>query len=193
MTSPAFWEYLQLFFGVGGLSIAIGSSTFLYYAYRTKAPAIPSEDVARDAIISVIREEIASRNGGKVKICDMGSGLGGLCMAISKAFPEAEVAGLELAWPACLIAWFKKTLCLRGNLSFKCCDFWKHDIGEYDIVVCYLFDSFMRKLGPKLRNESRDNRLIISNTFPLPDDWTPIQRVPVTAKYCRGVIVYRQP
>jgi hypothetical protein len=164
--------------------------TFVYYAIRTKIPLIPTQKAAREALLSVVRTEIRPKQ--KVRIYDLGSGAGGLCLAVAKEFPNAEVIGLEMAWPIWLFACLRQKASRRKNVSFKLINFWKHDIGEADVVFFYLGDVVMKKMGDKLRRETRRGCLIVSNTFPLPPDWPILRRIRIPAKVSKDLYVYRQ-
>jgi len=166
--------------------------TFIYYTCRTKIPLVATQAAARNVILSILKTEIDARPGEKIKIYDLGSGLGGLCRTMAREFPGAGVIGIEMGWPIWLYARTRLILCPQKNLRFLCRDFWKHDIRDGDIVVFYLGDVVMSQMAEKLRRDARPNRLIISNTFPLPKDWAPIQRIPVAARLSKEIYVYRQ-
>ena len=165
---------------------------FTYYALRTKIPLMPTQRAARKIILSVMQAEIASRPEQSIKFYDMGSGLGGLCFTIAKKFPQIDVVGLEMAWPAWLYSVVRQKLSRRNNVRFYCTNFWNHNISDGDIILFYLGYAVMQQMADKLRTEPRTNRLIISNTFPLPKDWEPTQKTPVTALLSKEIIVYRQ-
>jgi SAM-dependent methyltransferase len=172
--------------------ILICAVTFTYYTWRTKIPLVPTQAAARNAVMTVLQAEFEARLDKKIKIYDLGSGLGGLCRTIARRFPDAEVIGIEMAWPIWLFAFARLKLRPRKNLQFLFGDFWKYDISDGDIVVFYLGDVVMAMMAEKLRNEARPNRLIVSNTFPLPKDWAPIQRIPIAAWLSKEIFVYRQ-
>ena len=182
MTSGSFLQAL----------IAVSAITYAYYTWRTQIPLVWTQAAAQKEMIALIKSEIDSRPGQKVKIYDLGSGLGGLCLAIAKTFPDAEIVGMELAWPAWIYSVINQIVRGQKNLSFVRRDFWKQDISDGDIVVCYLGDIVMKRLGDKLRHDARPHRLFISNTFPLPPDWQPIQQIPIAASLSKNLLVYRQ-
>ncbi len=174
------------------LTVAISGVTFVYYTWRTKIPAVPTQQSARSVILDVIRQELQEHPRSQPVIYDLGCGWGGLCLTVAKEFPQAKVIGLELAWPALLVSWVRKLILGRRNFHILRRDFWRYDISNGDIVLCYLGDVVMADLRDKLRREPRANRLLISNTFPLPKDWQPLKRVAIPAVLSKEVIVYRQ-
>lgn len=174
------------------LTIAISGVTFVYYTWRTKIPAVPTQGSARAVILDVIRQELQENPRPQPVIYDLGCGWGGLCLAVAREFPQARVIGLELAWPALVISWLRKLVLGRRNLHIRRSDFWRHDISDGDIVMCYLGDVVMADVRDKLRREAKPGRMFISNTFPLPKDWAPFKRIPIPAVLSKEVIVYRQ-
>jgi SAM-dependent methyltransferase len=182
---------MKIWFFVQGL-IAVLAIAYAYYAWRTKVPLVFTQRAARNVILGLVREEMAARPGQKLKIYDLGAGLGGLCLVLAREFPDAEIVGLEMGWPIWAFAVLRGFLSLRKNVRFLQCDFWKHNISDGDIVLCYLGDVVMADLRDKLRRESRKGRLFISNTFPLPADWPPEQRIPIAAVLSKEILVYRQ-
>ena len=82
------------------LLVAITAITYVYYCWRTRVPIVPTQAPARAEIVAAVKAEVAARPGARLKIYDLGSGTGSLCMAVARAVPEADVVGMELAWPA---------------------------------------------------------------------------------------------
>ena len=171
--------------------IAVIALVYAYYTWRTRVPIVTTQRAARKLIIDRLRRELAARPGETPTIVDLGSGLGGLALAVARAFPQARVIGREYAAPAWLYAEARRRLLGRRNLRFERCDFWTRDLADADIVLVYLGDVVMQHLSDKLRAEPRANRLILSNTFPLPG-WQPVERVAVPVRLSKEIIVYRQ-
>jgi SAM-dependent methyltransferase len=182
---------LGLWFFIQGL-IAILAIAYAYYAWRTRIPLVVTQQAARKVVLDLVRQEVEKKPGQKLKIYDLGAGLGGLCIAVARAFPNAEVIGLEMGGPIWAFAALRGLIGGPKNVRFLKRDFWKFDIHDGDIVMCYLGDVVMKELSEKLRRESRPGRLFISNTFPLPADWRPEQRIPIDAALSKEILVYRQ-
>ncbi len=174
------------------LMVAISGVTFVYYTWRTKVPAVPTQESARNVILDAIRQELQEHPRSQPVIYDLGAGWGGLCLAVAREFPQAHVVGLELAWPALLVSTLRKIAVGQRNLRFRRADFWAYDISDGDIVLCYLGDIVMPALRDKLRREAKPGRLFISNTFPLPSDWAPLKRIAIPAVLSKEILVYRQ-
>jgi hypothetical protein len=180
-----FWFYIQ------GL-IAVLAIAYAYYAWRTKIPLVFTQRAARRVVLDLVKLEVEAHPKKTLKIYDLGAGLGGLCMAVGRMFPDAEVVGLEMGGPIWAFAYLRGLVFGPKNVRFLKRNFWKYDIRDADIVLCYLGDVVMAELRDKLRHESRPGRLFISNTFPLPADWAPTQRIPIDAALSKEILVYRQ-
>lgn len=174
------------------LLVATTAVTYVYYCWRTRVPIVPTQAPARAEIVAAVKAEVAAHPGARLKVYDLGSGTGSLCLAVARAVPEADVVGMELAWPAWGLSMLKQKWARQKNLTFLRGDFWRQDISDGDIILCYLGTIIMPQLSGKLLHEPRANRLIISNTFPLPKEWHPFQRRSVPAMLSKEVLLYRQ-
>lgn len=124
-------------------------------------------------------------------ICELGSGWGGLAVALAKAYPKHTVEGLEqspLPWLA------SRLRCAGGlrNLRFRYGDFMKRDLSGAALVVCYLGGPQMQKLAPKLAAEMRPGTLVLCHTFQLPG-WRPVDTVIADDIYQSPVYLYEVP
>jgi SAM-dependent methyltransferase len=54
------------------------------------------------------------------------------------------------------------------GIEVRLTNFWNVDIGDADVVFCYLFPDVMDRLARKLLRELRPGTLVISCNFPLP-------------------------
>ena len=54
------------------------------------------------------------------------------------------------------------------GIEVRLTNFWNVDIGDADVVFCYLFPDVMGRLARKLLRELRPGTLVISCNFPLP-------------------------
>ncbi len=54
------------------------------------------------------------------------------------------------------------------GIEVRLANFWKADIGDADVVFCYLFPDVMGRLGEKLRKELRPGAFVVSCNFPIP-------------------------
>lgn len=148
---------------------------------------VPTHKAVADEIISLVKKH--EQNADMIKIAELGAGWGGLMRSLAQAFPNAHITGYELSPFAYVFSKLRFLLKTSAELYFK--DFFKADLGGYDIIVFYLTPKLTKQLQEKFENDLKPNTLIISNAFPLPD-WTPIEIVDVKAIVKTPIYVYRK-
>ncbi len=96
-------------------------------------------------------------------IYELGSGWGSMVIALARAFPRAQVRGIELSplpyWVARL-----RTRRMR-NVSLHLGDFHKSDLREAQAVTCYLMISPMPKLAALLDRQLQPGTPVVALTF----------------------------
>lgn len=115
-------------------------SLLLFQAVTGVPPLSATRTEAANAI-ALLRE---SRLPDQAVIYDLGAGWGSLLVALALALPRARIVGIEWSPLPCWIARLRtrrlpNVRMLRGN-------FYDHDIGDAQAVICYL----MRKPMPRL-------------------------------------------
>ncbi len=130
------------------------------------APYVPSSDERIRMMLRMARIQPGER------VVDLGSGDGRL--VISAAALGARAIGYEinpfLTLRARVLAWRAG---LGHRVDFRNSTFLKADLGEYDVVFCYLLPSLMAKVQEKAERELRPGSRIVVNAFPLPA-WKPM-------------------
>jgi hypothetical protein len=101
-------------------------------------------------------------------LADLGSGLGGMLVYLSRQRPDGAYFGIENAPLPFLVGW------LRTRLSGAHCEmsrssFWNTDLARFDVVYAYLSPVPMADLWRKARAEMRPGTLFISNSFAVPN------------------------
>lgn len=121
-------------------------------------------------------------------VVDLGSGWGSLGRFVAKALPTSKVSGYELS----PFPWFVSKLRHIGkkNLSFHRQNFYKVDLADKEVVLCYLFPRAMEKLGPKLKKELKPGAIVISHTFAIPG-WEPTKKWLADDLYTTPVYLYQ--
>ncbi len=113
------------------------------------------------------------------RLIDLGSGLAGTLVRLARAYPAARFVGVETAPLTFALSWLR---CLpRRNCQVHPLSLWRVDLGEYDVVYCFLSPAPMAALWEKARAEMRPGAMLISNSFAVPgvelaevlsiDDW----------------------
>lgn len=155
----------------------------LYYDHKLKIPPAPTLPWVRRRILQALKTHLEKQDA---RIAELGSGWGGLSLAIARTFPQARVEGFELSpFPY----WFSK-LVRRKNLRFKRADIFDVDLSGYDAVVYYLSPVIAERLATKFKTELKPGTLIVSNAFPLPG-FTAIDSAETNIGIKIRVFVYR--
>ncbi len=99
---------------------------------------------------------------------DLGCGLGGPVIGLSSARPEGRYTGFETAPLLFAAAWLRLRLGGADNAEIRFADIWSLDLGDFDVVYCFLSPLPMPALHEKARREMRPGSLLISNSFDVP-------------------------
>ncbi len=110
---------------------------------------------------------------------DLGSGLGGTLCRLARDYPQARFVGVESAPLSFLVSWLR---CLpRRNCRIRYGSLWKAELGDFDLVYCFLSPAPMPRLWEKARTQMRRGARLVSNSFEIPgvpaeqviplDDW----------------------
>jgi len=150
-------------------------------------PPVPTLPKTRRRIMAALQTHL--KDVQPSNIAELGSGWGGLSVALSRIFPDAAITGYEIS-PAPY--WFSKLRCFGRNIHFLRHNFYEADFSAFDVVVCYLSPQHMKKLKSKLEKELPDGALIISNSFSIPD-WKPLEEIRISNwGYKTTIYIYRQ-
>ena len=98
-------------------------------------------------------------------LVDIGCGDGRILRAARQRY-GVRALGFEVNLLAYILARIR-TLGMEG-IEVRLRNFWNVDIGDADVVFCYLFPDVMGRLAQKLVRELRPGALVISCNFPLP-------------------------
>jgi cyclopropane fatty-acyl-phospholipid synthase-like methyltransferase len=110
-------------------------------------------------------EEIEIKPG--MKVADLGSGDGRIVIAFAQK--GAEVVGYEIN--PLLVMWSRiklKKANVHDRARIESVNFWKANLGSFDVVVVFGIGHIMNKLSSKLNSELKTNALIVSNAFTMP-------------------------
>lgn len=106
-------------------------------------------------------------------VYDLGAGDGRFVVTAAKRY-GAVATGFEISVLPYLVAkWRLRRANLGSKAQMKFQDFFKLDLSEADVIVCFLTPNAMKKLGPKLARELRPGARVVSYAFTIPG-WTAI-------------------
>jgi hypothetical protein len=125
--------------------------------FRTQVPFYPSSPLVWNAVAQLLP-------GHPVCLIDIGSGLGGLVLALARKRPDSVFVGIELA----PLPWLFS--CLRARLAgsaarFVRGDYELLDFSDYDVVFAYLSPAAMEALWRKAQREMRPGTMLLSYEF----------------------------
>ena len=127
---------------------------------------------------------------GSGPVIDLGSGWGHFVIRIAKKNPQRQIVGYELS----LLPWFtsivfKKILGLK-NLTLHRQNFYKVNLSEASVLVCYLYPEAMNRIQEKLLLEQPQVDFLISNNFALPS-WKSYKAVQLDDFYKSPIYLYK--
>ena len=133
--------------------------------YRTRVPLYLSGPSVWRAVAQLLPPPRAEKTFAMI---DLGSGLGGLLLALARARPDGRFHGVELAPLPVLISRLRMAWRGQGNCRISWASYWTHDLAAYDVVFAFLSPVPMRELWDKARREMRPGSLFISSSFEVP-------------------------
>lgn len=140
--------------------------TILAYTIRTGVPPMPTSPGTRAVMLRLLPQQIDG------VIYDLGSGWGGLALAIAKRYQHNQVVGIELSPIPWLFARARLAMWPRPNLTYRRADLLGERLYNAGAIVCYLMPRVMQKLAPKLDDELRPGTVVVAYSFAV-NHWRP--------------------
>ena len=170
--APWWWVPIHLVFLPAALALrALGIAPWWYLVGfalllliygrtdRSRVPLYLSNRTTAQAVAGLLPS-------GKARMIDLGCGDAGLLCAIAQARPDCTFVGIEHA--PLTYAWARlRALGLR-NVDIRYGDFWREDLGAYDLVYAFLSPVPMEDLWTKASAELGAGALLVSNSFEVP-------------------------
>ncbi len=174
-------EYIALVVSLLAIALIFASTLI------TGISPVPTSPRVRRTMMSVLPDRLPGKAGAP--IYELGSGWGGMALALARRYPDHPVIGCEVS----LLPWAFSRLRLlvrpQPNLSLVWMDYRGADLGEAALVVCYLFPGAMQELTAKFESELSPGALVLSNTFAI-RDWRPVDEVSAPDQYASKVYLY---
>ncbi len=145
---------------VWALGLAAGLLLYPWRAWRD-APLYPTPPAAFDGL----RERLWLPP--RARILDAGCGAGDGLRALERAYPDAELSGIERAWVLAMLARLR-----APHARVRVGDFWQADWGAYDAVYLFHRPETMPHAAAKAERELCPGAWLLSLEFEVPG-WTP--------------------
>lgn len=145
----------------------------------------PTTQKQKRAIFTALPEEVAGN------IYELGSGWGGLAVALARRYPQCNVTGVENSPVPFLYARLRRQFARLPNLHFHWGNLLDESLENAALIVCYLHTGAMKRLKVKLEKELHGDTIIVSNTFSF-HGWEAIRTVEINDIYRSRVFVYRR-
>ncbi len=147
------WLYLALF---------VILALIFWNSVRDRVPLYLSNRATAAAVVGLLPPESG------IRVIDLGGGFGGLAAGLARARPDAVVVGVESAPLPFALGWLYHRIAGPANLEIRYSDFWRIDLGQWDVVYCFLSPAPMARLYGKVTSELPAGGLFISNSFAVP-------------------------
>ncbi len=140
--------------------VAVAGVSILAYQGLTGVPPMSSSAAEAAEVVRLLQSAGLSH---RPVIYDLGSGWGSLVIALARAFPGADVRGVELSplpyWIARL-----RTRNL-ANVTLTRGDFFRCDLADADAVTCYLMTRTMPKVAALLDGTLAPGTCVVALSF----------------------------
>lgn len=107
--------------------------------------------------------------GRSLRVIDIGSGLGGAVLHLSRLRPDSRFIGIELAPLPWLVSQMRARFG-RSRGNFVRGDYTQLDFADFDVIFAYLSPAAMTALWQKARAEMRAGTLLLSYEFVVEDE-----------------------
>jgi len=142
------------------LLVAAASLSILVFQGLTGVPPMSSSAAEAAAVVTLLKS--AGLPDGAV-VYDLGSGWGSLVIALARAFPDAQVRGIEIS----PLAYWVSRLRARNlpNVVLRRGNFYAGDLTDAQAVTCYLMIETMPKLASFLDRALAPGTPVVSLSF----------------------------
>ncbi|MAE23130.1 MAG: trans-aconitate methyltransferase [Pseudomonas sp.] len=111
-------------------------------------------------------QQCLSEREPPLRFVDLGCGTAGTVLQLARRFPRGQFVGVETAPLLFVFAWLR--CLLQENCSIRYRSLWQVELGDFDVVYCFLSPVPMARLWAKARSEMAPGSWFISNSFEVP-------------------------
>lgn len=142
------------------LIILILSGSVLIFHWVTGVPPVPTKATESADVVALLKQTALVE---QPIVYELGCGWGSLVVALAKAFPHAQIRGIELSPLPYWVARFRTRN--MPNVFLKRADFHDCDIRDAHAVTCYLMIKPMPKLAAFLDRMLQPGTPVVSVMF----------------------------
>lgn len=122
-------------------------------------------------------------------IYELGSGWGTLVFPLAKKYPHCSIIAYENSPIPFFISKIRHLFSRDKNLKIERKNFFKVDLGNAAMIICYLYPGAMQKLKTKFEKELNKNTVVVSNTFSIPG-WKAYKICEISDIYHSKIFMY---
>lgn len=157
------YGFLQLHVSPNVYLILFLLFSLVYWSiFKTRVPYYPSKASLIPHLAKYFPE------GQSIHFIDVGSGLGGLLIKLSKLKKNAYFYGIEIA-PLTWLLSYLRGMFSGSNVKFQLGNLEKLDLSAFDIVFCYLSPAAMPLMWEKMQLEMKKGSILFSYEFIIAD------------------------
>jgi SAM-dependent methyltransferase len=139
--------------------VALGLSVLVYQGVTGVPPVSSSAAEAADVVALLRQAGLPER----AVIYDLGCGWGALVLALARAFPDAQIRGIELSPLPYWVARFRARNV--PNLRIRRADFHRCDLRDADAITCCLLTGVMPRVANLLDSALKPGTPVVSLSF----------------------------
>ena len=167
--------------------VALSGASIVIYTMENGISPSPTGGKVKRHLLEIL-EDIPPGT----RIYELGSGWGTLAIPVARMFPDTPVTGYENSIVPYIASELRLAALSLKNLDLHWQNFFKVDLSDATLIVCYQSPGTMSLLRPKLEAELSDNTYVVSNTFTIPG-WTPTETFRTNDLFRTRIYVYRLP
>jgi tRNA A58 N-methylase Trm61 len=142
------------------LVVLLGAVSVLVFQFITGVPPMSAGTAEAADIVALLKQ---AGLPARAVVYDLGCGWGMLVSTLARAFPDAEVRGIEMS-P--LPYWVARIRTRRlPNVELRRSNFYVADLRDADAVTCYLMTKRMPELAGFLDRMLKPGTPVVSLTF----------------------------
>jgi Putative methyltransferase len=134
--------------------------SLLIFCGITGVPPMSSSPLEASDVVALLKQANLPKHA---IVYELGSGWGSLVVVLARAFPDAQIRGIEVS-P--LPYWVTRVRTRKmSNVSLQRANFYQSDLRDAHAVTCYLMIKPMRKLAVLLDQMLKPGTPVVSLTF----------------------------